>query len=76
MKMNELKSAAHTSRRSLAELEQHRGFVDRHIGTSDAEQAEMLKAVGYASRTELIDAIVPGPSRSRRPKASKRRSTS
>ena len=46
-------------RRPLAELEQHRGFVDRHIGTTDAEQVEMLKVLGYASRSALIDAAVP-----------------
>ncbi|HEX8010514.1 MAG TPA: aminomethyl-transferring glycine dehydrogenase [Casimicrobiaceae bacterium] len=58
--MNELKSApASARRRSLEELEQHRGFVDRHIGTSEIDQTEMLKALGYASRAALIDAVVP-----------------
>jgi glycine dehydrogenase len=64
MKMNEPQPAAP---RPLAELEQHRGFVDRHIGTSDAEQAEMLKVLGFASRAALIDAVVPATIRSRRP---------
>ena len=49
MKMNELESSgAAPARRSLRELEQHRGFVDRHIGTGEADQREMLKAIGYA----------------------------
>jgi glycine dehydrogenase len=68
MKMNELKSA-HAPRRTLAELEQHRGFVDRHIGTHEADQAEMLKVLGYASRAELIDAVVPKAIRTHRPLA-------
>jgi glycine dehydrogenase len=57
------------ARRPLAELEQHRGFVDRHIGTTDADQAAMLKTLGYASRAELIGAIVPPAIRDRRPLA-------
>ena len=57
MKMDKPRTAV--ARRPLAELEQHRGFVDRHIGTTDAEQAEMLKVLGYASRSALIDAAVP-----------------
>src|SRR6516165_5313486 len=69
MKMNELKNAAHAARRSLAELEQHRGFVDRHIGTSEADQDEMLKVLGYPSRAELIDAVVPKSIRTHRPLA-------
>ena len=69
MKMNELKSAgvARFARRSLLELEQHRGFVDRHIGTTDADQAQMLEAMGYATRAALIDAVVPPSIRSKRP---------
>ena len=61
MKMEDLQPSA---RRPLAELEGHRGFVDRHIGTSDADQAEMLAVLGVASRAALIDAIVPSPIRS------------
>ena len=56
MKMDDLHPRA---RRPLAELEQHRGFVERHIGTSEAEQAEMLATLGVASRAALVDAIVP-----------------
>src|SRR5207248_2178482 len=39
MKMNELQPPA---RRSLGALEQHRDFCDRHIGTTNADQAQML----------------------------------
>src|SRR5215470_1226501 len=63
MKMDDLHLR---TRRSLAELEQHRGFVERHIGTTDADQAEMLSALGVASRAALVDAIVPTAIRSRR----------
>jgi glycine dehydrogenase len=56
MKMNELQPPA---RRSLGALEQHRDFCDRHIGTTDADQAQMLGVLGFASRAALIDAIVP-----------------
>ncbi len=44
---------------SLTALEQHRGFVDRHIGTTDEEQAQMLALLGYPTRAALIDAVVP-----------------
>ena len=67
MKMNELKASVTHARRPLGELEQHRGFVDRHIGTSADDQAEMLKTLGYASRAALIDAAVPPSIRSRAP---------
>ncbi len=67
MKMDKPRTAV--ARRALAELEQHRGFVDRHIGTTDAEQAEMLKTLGYASRSALIDAAVPPAIRLRGPLA-------
>src|SRR5947207_927459 len=68
MKMNELKSATKpATRRLLEELEQHRGFVDRHIGTSESDQREMLETLGYPSRAALIDAVVPPSIRSREP---------
>ncbi len=72
MAMNELErapGASARSRRSLRELEQHRGFVDRHIGTDDADQAAMLRTLGFATRGALIDAIVPAAIRSRKPLA-------
>jgi glycine dehydrogenase len=68
MKMNELNSATKpATRRPLDELERHRGFVDRHIGTSASDQGEMLKTLGYPSRAALIDAIVPPTIRCREP---------
>jgi glycine dehydrogenase len=34
-------------------------FLRRHIGSNEAEQAEMLKAIGASSVTELIDKTIP-----------------
>ena len=44
---------------SLTQLEAQDAFIARHIGPSESEQAAMLATLGYASRTALIDAIVP-----------------
>src|SRR3954454_9120075 len=44
-------------------------FVPRHVGPSEAEVAEMLAEIGYASLDELIDATIPAPIRFRRPLA-------
>ena len=44
---------------TLADLENTGEFIARHIGVSEADEATMLKAVGAASRRELIDGIVP-----------------
>ncbi len=44
---------------TLATLEQHDGFVPRHIGTTPDDQARMLAVLGYPSRAALIDALVP-----------------
>ena len=44
---------------SLAALEDHVGFLRRHIGTDSLAQTEMLRELGYASREALIDAAVP-----------------
>ncbi|MBX9870244.1 MAG: aminomethyl-transferring glycine dehydrogenase, partial [Burkholderiaceae bacterium] len=48
-----------TARPSLLQLEAHDAFLARHIGPSADEQAAMLADIGYASRSALIDAIVP-----------------
>jgi len=69
MKLDESDGAAASTRISLTALEQHRGFVDRHIGTSDEEQAEMLELLGYPTRAALIDAVVPASIRQRAPLA-------
>ena len=47
------------TRTSLTQLEARDGFIPRHIGPSDSEQAAMLSALGYATRAALIDAVVP-----------------
>src|SRR5687767_12135128 len=44
-------------------------FVPRHVGPSEAEVAEMLAVIGYASLDELIDATIPAGIRFRRPLA-------
>src|SRR5690606_12058409 len=47
------------SHRSLAELEHHGGFVERHVGPDAGELREMLELLGYGSLDELTDAVVP-----------------
>ena len=44
---------------TLADLENATEFQARHLGPWDAEQANMLNAIGVASRQALIDGIVP-----------------
>ena len=44
-------------------------FIPRHIGPSDAEQQEMLQALGFESLDAMIDATVPESIRLRRPLA-------
>ncbi len=42
------------------ELEPFENFLHRHVGTSEADQAVMLKALDYPDLDALIDAAVPG----------------
>ena len=42
------------------ELEPFENFLARHVGTSEDDQAVMLKVLGYSSLDALIDAAVPG----------------
>ena len=42
-------------------------FVHRHIGPDDADVAEMLRLLGYASLDEFADAVVPARIRLNRP---------
>ena len=56
-----------SARPPLAELENADEFVARHLGPDDAEQQRMLQAIGAASRTALLDAVVPAAIRRRRP---------
>ncbi|MFC0402561.1 aminomethyl-transferring glycine dehydrogenase [Paraburkholderia rhizosphaerae] len=44
---------------SLAALEVHDAFAERHIGPDAADQRAMLDALGFASRAALIDAVIP-----------------
>ena len=46
-------------RPTLAELEDHGAFESRHIGPDGEDQAAMLATLGLASRSQLIDAVVP-----------------
>ncbi|AOK28373.1 MULTISPECIES: aminomethyl-transferring glycine dehydrogenase [Burkholderia] len=48
---------------SLAALETHDAFAERHIGPDAASQQAMLDALGFASRAALIDAVIPAPIR-------------
>ncbi|HST02768.1 MAG TPA: aminomethyl-transferring glycine dehydrogenase [Usitatibacter sp.] len=52
---------------TLAQLEDHGAFERRHIGPDEAEQRAMLEALGFASRAEMIDAVVPAAIRRRAP---------
>jgi glycine dehydrogenase len=47
------------SRPSLLELENHADFIQRHIGPTVNQQAEMAQAMGYDSLDALIDDTVP-----------------
>src|ERR1043165_7786506 len=59
----------HSDSAPLAALEDHGAFQRRHIGPDEAEQKEMLAALGFASRAALIDAVVPAAIRLRAPLA-------
>src|SRR5688572_3904410 len=52
---------------TLAELEDHGAFQRRHIGPDEADQRAMLGVLGFGSRAELIDAVVPKSIRRREP---------
>ena len=53
----------------LATLEDRDAFAGRHIGTTADDQAAMLRALGFDSRSALIDALVPPAIRERVPLA-------
>ncbi len=44
---------------SLAALECHDAFAQRHIGPDAADQHAMLEVLGFASRAAFIDAVIP-----------------
>jgi glycine dehydrogenase len=54
--MNESTSASRTDATAGVD---HDAFIARHIGTTPADQKAMLEALGYPTRTALIDALVP-----------------
>ncbi|MEH6584770.1 MAG: aminomethyl-transferring glycine dehydrogenase [Halioglobus sp.] len=47
------------TRASLVDLENHQDFIQRHIGPSPSQQAEMAQALGYENLQALIAATVP-----------------
>ncbi len=55
------------SRPSLFDLENHADFIQRHIGPTAEQQAEMARAIGYDSLDALIDATVPAAIRRSQP---------
>ena len=60
MTMNEPGPALARARARSRELEQHRGFVDRHIGTDRRRAGGDARACSaIATRGALIDAVVP-----------------
>jgi glycine dehydrogenase len=56
-----------TTRPTLAELEPGANFIPRHIGPTEAETREMLRAVGAASLEDFIAKVVPEKIRTKRP---------
>ncbi len=57
------------NRPSLPDLENHAEFIQRHIGPTPSQQAEMARAIGYDSLDALIDATVPAAIRRQQPMA-------
>ena len=54
---------------SLASLEHHDAFIERHIGPNDGEIAHMLRTIGHDSLESMTDAIVPATIKSKAPLA-------
>ena len=55
------------SRPTLLDLENHTGFIQRHIGPTVEQQAEMARRIGYDSLDALIDDTVPARIRRQQP---------
>jgi glycine cleavage system P protein (glycine dehydrogenase) len=55
------------SRVALVELEDHRAFARRHIGTDDAERAALLETVGAPDLDAFLDRVVPASIRTTTP---------
>lgn len=56
-------------RAALTELENHAGFVQRHIGPDPKQQAAMARELGYADLAALINDTVPAAIRRQQPMA-------
>ncbi len=63
--MSDLQSPA--SDATLDALEARDAFAARHIGPAPADQAEMLRTLGFDSREALVDAVVPRAIRRKEP---------
>ena len=48
------------TRPSLPDLENHAEFIQRHIGPTPSQQAEMARAIGYDCLDALIDGSATG----------------
>ncbi|RKU01793.1 glycine dehydrogenase (aminomethyl-transferring) [Burkholderia sp. Nafp2/4-1b] len=59
MKLEHLDRLMNRTPLSLAALETHDAFAERHIGPDAASQQAMLDTLGFASRAALIDAVIP-----------------
>jgi glycine dehydrogenase len=59
MKLEHPDGLMNRSALSLAALECHDAFAQRHIGPDAADQHAMLEALGFASRAAFIDAVIP-----------------
>ena len=53
-------SDSHTPSAATSDVGPALSFVDRHVGPDEAEQAEMLKTLGFDSLDQLMAAAVPG----------------
>ncbi len=62
-------NSASTAAPSLASLEHHGAFIERHVGPNASEVATMLAVVGQPSLDALTDAIVPASIKSDAPLA-------
>ncbi|MDO5769823.1 MAG: aminomethyl-transferring glycine dehydrogenase [Psychrobacter sp.] len=58
-----------TTFNTFSDLFNEAEFINRHLGSNDAEQAELLKAVGYDDMDSFINDTVPAPVRMSQPLA-------
>jgi glycine dehydrogenase len=55
------------SRLALTDLEPSANFISRHIGPSDVETRDMLRAFGAATLDDFIGKVIPAKIRSKKP---------